>query len=400
MVEEMRESFFSPKAALFPLILLLLVFPPVLRYEFLKVQKIQLLMFFVLGTVFVFRYYRKDTRLSKILFLLFVLFPALYAGAGFFRGYSPYTISKEVLFFVMPLLMVAVFTRAHSFETWTQAIVLFAVAAAVLQIVVFMEIRLAGAVIERYEFRWEFLYETYPVMLVALWMTVGDKSRAGIRKWAIAVVLILGMLATLSRGDFLGMLALLIFSAGGFYRSSRRMRLWVVMLSIAPILYLLVLNLGFQLPGKSFKAWRVYEVQTFMESCGPEHVAFWTGNGFGRELPVRQTLHVYASDTLSEINKFHNFWLYLLSKTGVVGAVLFWGGLLFLFFYVNGRLPDDVSGRFSRFLLGYLAFLCFVGWNYHGGPSMGFQQGALFGLALSLVWLETVDIIPTGGKSS
>jgi len=396
----MRESFFSPKAALFPLILLLLVFPPVLRYEFLKVQKIQLLMFFVLGTVFVFRYYRKDTRLSKILFLLFVLFPALYAGAGFFRGYSPYTISKEVLFFVMPLLMVAVFTRAHSFETWTQAIVLFAVAAAVLQIVVFMEIRLAGAVIERYEFRWEFLYETYPVMLVALWMTVGDKSRAGIRKWAIAVVLILGMLATLSRGDFLGMLALLIFSAGGFYRSSRRMRLWVVMLSIAPILYLLVLNLGFQLPGKSFKAWRVYEVQTFMESCGPEHVAFWTGNGFGRELPVRQTLHVYASDTLSEINKFHNFWLYLLSKTGVVGAVLFWGGLLFLFFYVNGRLPDDVSGRFSRFLLGYLAFLCFVGWNYHGGPSMGFQQGALFGLALSLVWLETVDIIPTGGKSS
>jgi len=160
------------------------------------------------------------------------------------------------------------------------------------------------------------------------------------------------------------------------------------------------LNLGFQLPGKSFKAWRVYEVQTFMESCGPEHVAFWTGNGFGRELPVRQTLHVYASDTLSEINKFHNFWLYLLSKTGVVGAVLFWGGLLFLFFYVNGRLPDDVSGRFSRFLLGYLAFLCFVGWNYHGGPSMGFQQGALFGLALSLVWLETVDIIPTGGKSS
>ena len=307
MVEEMRESFFSPKAALFPLILLLLVFPPVLRYEFLKVQKIQLLMFFVLGTVFVFRYYRKDTRLSKILFLLFVLFPALYAGAGFFRGYSPYTISKEVLFFVMPLLMVAVFTRAHSFETWTQAIVLFAVAAAVLQIVVFMEIRLAGAVIERYEFRWEFLYETYPVMLVALWMTVGDKSRAGIRKWAIAVVLILGMLATLSRGDFLGMLALLIFSAGGFYRSSRRMRLWVVMLSIAPILYLLVLNLGFQLPGKSFKAWRVYEVQTFMESRGPEHVAFWTGNGFGRELPVRQTLHVYASDTLSEINKFHNF---------------------------------------------------------------------------------------------
>ena len=398
MAEEIRESFFSPKGALFPLILLLLVFPPVLRDELLNVQKIQLLMFLVVGTVFAFRYYRKDTRLSTILFLLFILFPALYAAAGFFRGYSPYTISKEILFFVMPLLMVAVFTKAHSFETWTKTIVFLAVAAAVLQIAVFMEVRLAGAVMERSLYRWGCLYLSYPVMLISLWMTVGNTSRSGFGKWVVVAVLICGILATLGRGDLLGILALLAFCAGGFYRSSRRMRLWIVMLSLAPILYLLILNHGFQLPGKKYTVWRVYEVQTFMGSCGQDHAAFWLGNGFGWELPVHRTLHVYASDTLQRINKFHDFWLYLLSKTGVIGTVLFWGGLLFLFFYVNGRLPDDVEGRFPRFLLGYLAFLCFVGWNYHGGPSMGFQQGALFGLALSLVWSETV-FVPSGENS-
>ncbi len=399
MAEEIRESFFSPKGALFPLILLLLVFPPVLRDELLNVQKIQLLMFLVVGTASAFRYYRRDTRLSTILFLLFVLFPALYAGAGFFRGYSLYTISKEILFFVMPLFMVAVFTKVHSFETWTRAIVFFAVLAAILQIMLFAEIKLAGAIMERYELRWGYIYLTYPVMLVALWMIVGDTSHAGVRKWAMAVVLILGMLATLSRGDFLGMLALLAFLTGGFYRSSRRMLLWIAALSVAPLLYLMVLNHGIQFQGKTLKGWRVYEVQTFMDTCGPDHTAFWLGNGFGWELPVRRTLHVYASDTLQRINKFHDFWLYLLSKTGVIGAVLFWGGLLFLFFYVNGRLPDDFPGRSPRFLLGYLAFLCFVGWNYHGGPSMGFQQGALFGLALSLVWSETVVIVPSEENS-
>jgi hypothetical protein len=400
MVEEVKKSFFSRKDILFLLILLLLVFPPVLRYKILTVQKVQLVLFLIAGAVFALRNYREDRRMTIILFLLFVSFPAVYAGSGFFHGYSLYTIGKELLFFTMPFLLYMVFRKACSSETWKQAIVLIAVVAAIVQIVVFVEFWLAGAVMDRSWYRWECLYLSYPVMLVALWMIMGDKSRAGIRKWTIAAVLILGMLSTLSRGDLLGILALLVFSAGGFYRSSKRMVVWITMLSVVPLLYLVVLNHEFQLPGKSFKAWRVYEVKTFITSCGPEHVAFWTGNGFGWELPVRRTLHVYASDTLPEINKFHDFWLYLLSKTGVLGAVLFWGGLLFLFFYVNGRLTDDVSGRFPRFLLGYLAFLCFVGWNYHGGPSMAFQQGALFGLALSLVWSETVDIVPTGGNSS
>ncbi|NOY23685.1 MAG: hypothetical protein GXO70_09295 [Acidobacteria bacterium] len=399
MAEEIRKRFFSSKAILFSFMLLLLVFPPILRYEFLKVQKVQLILFLFVGGVLVFRYYGENRQVLKILFLLFGLFPALYAGAGFFRGFSLYTISKELLFFVMPLCMYAVFVKASSFEGWMRAVILFAVAAALVQIIIFMEFQLAGGILSRNVLRHEFVYLTFPVMLAALWIVAGGRFLSGIRKWIVVAVLVLGMFTTLSRGDFLGILALLVFSAGGFYRSSGRMRVWLLLLCLVPLFYFVILNNGTHFSGEKQADWRSYEVQTFMSASGPGQAVFWIGNAIGWELPVPRTLRVYSSDTLTEINKFHDFWLYLLSKMGVVGTVLFWGALLFFLFFLNDRLFSGSSGRLSRFMLGYLAFLCFVTWNYHGGPSMAFQQSVLFGLALSLTRFDTDSIVLSEGNS-
>ncbi|NOZ13585.1 MAG: hypothetical protein GXO69_08050 [Acidobacteria bacterium] len=399
MVEKLKGQRYLKIENFLPLLLLVLVFPPVFRDMLLTVQKLQLLLFLALGGVVLWLYHKEEGGVLTVLLYLFVWFPLGYAVVGFFCAYSPYVIFKEVLFFIMPIFMYVLFRRFFASEGWVRALVLFAVFAAVLQLAIWFEIRLIAGGMHRTLYRWEVLCMSYPILSVSLWLIAGN-SHAGVRRqeWGMIALLFLGILATSGRRDLVAVGALMLFAAGGFFRSERKMGCWILLLSAAPVFYLLLLNHGVQLPGKHRKDWRVYEVQTFFQSTGPGQLSFWTGHGLGWELPVKRKLHVYRSETLPAINKFHDFWLYLLAKTGVIGAFVFWAGLLFLFFSIKRRVFKRFSGNFPIFLLGYLAFLCFASWNYDGGVAMAFQQSALFGMALAVTQLPDDGACPVGGS--
>ncbi len=386
MAEKLRQRFFLKGGFLIPLLLLLLVFPPVLRDEFLRVQRVQLVFFFLAGVSVYFLFHRgQRDPVEWLLLLLFIGFPLVYALAGVLHGYPLFVILKEVLYFGMPLWMYVIFRKTFAVSGRMNVLIWFALASATLLVLALSLLYLCGAFISRNLFRWESLYICYPVLLPAFWAVAGDGKISRKRKGYVLMLIFLGLLATLGRRELIGAGALLLFVAGGFFQSEKRMRIWILILATVPVFYFMALYHGVQLPGKSFKRWRVYEVQTFVQSSGPDHWAFWVGNGFGWELPVKRTLHVHNSDTLSEINKFHDFWLYLFAKTGVIGTLAFLAALLFLLLFVNQIQFRSNSGRIPVFLLGYLAFLCFIAWNYDGGFPMAFQQGALFGMTLALV---------------
>ncbi len=397
MAEEVKGRVLLRRENFVPFVLLLLIFPPVLRGHYHVFQKGQLLIFLFWGIFIAVRGGVRGKRAATELILLFVLFPVGYAAVGAWYGYSGYVIVKELLFFVTPFTVFFAIERFFVLKEHRNLIVWFGVGAAITLILVFLEGQFWDIHFVRSVFRWRFLYMLYPVLLPALWILAGDDSRSSLRKWLMGSVLMLGIFSTLGRRDLIGAAALLVFYAGGFYRSVQRMRLWILALSLVPIVYFLILNHGVQLSGKRYKDWRVYEVQTFVAASSPEEPAFWVGHGLGWELVVKRNLHVYASDVLSKINKFHDFWLYLLSKGGLFGTLGFWLGLLWFLLSVSHRLFLASANRFSHFMLAYLSFICFVAWNYNGGPAMAFQQGALFAIGLALAVQGEIGFVPEGG---
>ena len=127
------------------------------------------------------------------------------------------------------------------------------------------------------------------------------------------------------------------------------------------------------------------EAITVFENIREKKINLLIGNGFGHAVVPFRPIMLYKGESLSNIRRFHNFFLYLLTKTGLLGTLAFILSFIFLIkgFYSNA--PPENKDNKLFFLFTYLLFLIFIDAGITGHFTMNVNCGMELGLFLAVI---------------
>lgn len=203
----------------------------------------------------------------------------------------------------------------------------------------------------RYEFRHHYvLFSTVFLLLFPLSILNIEKKLV---RFCLVVVFSLVIILTLSR-DF-QLYILLLLAAYLLYRWSKRLSyLYIICFCLFPFMYIGLATYMYQ-SGSIDKSsmWRFIELLSFAGHVLKNPAVLLTGDFFGSYLKTIEPIIIFG-EAIDEIPRFHNFWLYLLFKFGLICTLAVYGTAII---YIYKLIRKSQLGYYTGFLLAYMLFV-------------------------------------------
>ncbi|WP_201327702.1 O-antigen ligase family protein [Thermotomaculum hydrothermale] len=124
--------------------------------------------------------------------------------------------------------------------------------------------------------------------------------------------------------------------------------------------------------------WRYHEWNTYIAFVknNPDNVLLF-GKGFGAVLFSEKPIQVFLASKVFYLERFHNIFLFLLFKIGIIGVFLYLSILYFVFKIIGKNVPSN-----NFYVIFYLVFLFFIGFPANGGFTMSVFIGMVLGVCL------------------
>ncbi len=379
----MLKTFFGKNKVSFvwTIMLLLFLFPPVPRMYFSKIFKLEFLVLICLFFYLFLNIFKKhnEKRIKVETFeFVWLLFVMLGVGVGVINKNLLYPILKDVVYLLTPVI---VFFLLDNFDVlkrkeFVNAVFVYGGLISILQIMLSFYAFFKG--VDRPVFRHVFLLfstEMLPVLTVLRFVRVRK-----LRDFYI-VLYLFTLVLTRGRADLLFVGLFLTFWLISEFIKKPKTRLailFLLMLSfsvvwITPLLFEKI----FEFFDSSLK-WRYREWFAFFDAAknfGLREFIF--GQGLGSQMISPRPLKVFGGSLHVTLQRFHNGFLFLIYKTGIIGMVCYMC-LSFLAFKQIEKLKEN-----SFFIILFMvAFLLYIYFPVHGGFTMSISQGIILGLIL------------------
>ncbi len=366
------------------LLILIFLFPPLPRTMFSFVFKME---FFVLVSLslILLVYFIKNKKVLQFPSFPFILTWLGWIGWGILIGIinknSAYILIKDLIYMLIPFIVIFLLKNFNNFLDNNFLEVLFRYGLIVSLVQIVLEYSGIISNIQRHVFRHIFLLlstELIPLILI-LWIIYKRK----LFDYRVFIY-ILTLLLTKGRIDLLFILLILFSYLFILMIKSYKYRAIYLFSLFFMFSFLWILPLLFPPLQNFFDSsikWRYLEWQSFFEfKIHLTEVNIFSGQGFGATLLSIRPLKIFLGQMCFYLDRFHNIFLFLIFKLGVIGLIFYY----YLFFYTFKNIKSLKKN--STFMLKFfLIFLMFIVFPVHGGFTMSFSQGIIFGFVLYLV---------------
>lgn len=366
---------------LFYCIILLAAFPPLPRSYLSEVALYQSLLVITIMVWVILLNVRRVKWFSGLeSSLLYTTMGVSVWGAmlGIFNANQTTLIVKEIFYMLSPFLILLCmycmnFSRLD-FRFLIRVLVVYASFAALVQ-----ALYMWGAAGDetRYVDRWERLLmssECLPLGILAVIVSGRSNSIAsGIAKYAVVAVMVVGLISTQGRLQLLlvALMAFLWVSPVHFIAILCKYSVFLIF----PFLYLyLVLFTGVGEVDDSI-GWRKVEWLSYYLESGDVFSAL-LGEGLGARLETLYPLTVYGGETFTSVDRFHNIFLYLIFKVGLLGCFVY----VVSFMYYSYRSIKACLTYNKAVVCSFIAFMFFVSGSFFGLYTMNLSSSFIFAL--------------------
>lgn len=314
---------------------------------------------------------------------MFIILPIFYAIYGFYLNNKSYYILKELYFFSFPVLTAFIFSNLFTRnDNIIKSLIDISLIYSLIQIVVggygiFFDFT------DRYHYRNE--YVLFSTHIVPLGLVLSSRLSERIKDFCSSknIIMILAILLTLGRNQVIFLLFFsCLYLCSFIFRNNKFLLFYIGLLFLAPLIYFLIPDMGLEIKDTAI-LWRFIESVSYWENvrfAKLSHIFF--GNGLGSFLETVKPLVLYSGEIYYEIDRFHNLFLYLLFKMGVVGCLAFIIYLL-LFLY---KYRKYLKSRVILFLISYIMFAFLVIANTTGSFTMSLNNGLIMGISFYLLF--------------
>lgn len=203
----------------------------------------------------------------------------------------------------------------------------------------------------RYEFRHHYvLFSTVFLLLFPLSILNLEKK---VVRFCLAILFSLVIILTLSR-DFQLYIFLLLVSYLLFRFSKKVSYFYITCFCLFPFIYISLATYMYQ-SGSIDKSsmWRFIELLSYANHIMSEPSRLIAGDFFGSYLKTIEPIIIFG-EAIDEIPRFHNFWLYLMFKFGLICTLVVYVSSIF---YINKLIKKSLFGYYTGFILAYMLFV-------------------------------------------
>ncbi|KZW98855.1 hypothetical protein JL49_20910 [Pseudoalteromonas luteoviolacea] len=293
-------------------------------------------------------------RTKHLLINLFIVFSFLGAFGGVAVGNDIPRVVKELLIFLSPIvfyiLLINTFPLARGADkTFFKVLLFLLIVLCTLQLVYYPIGFLNFS--SRYKFRHD--YVLFSSVFLLLFPVALLYVKKGLNKALLGLLFSVVIILTLSR-DFQLYIFLLFFSFFLYNLNRSLARLYVLSLCLFPFIYIGLAAFLFQ-SGNVDKSsmWRFIELISYGGHILNQPSSLLIGEFFGSYLKTIQPIIIFGEE-IDEIPRFHNFWLYLSFKLGIVASLSFY---FCAAYFVNSLTKYSKLGYYSGFILAYMLFV-------------------------------------------
>ncbi len=324
------------------------------------------------------------------IFLLVLLLVIFGVYEGFLYSHSAYTILKEALFFIFPFAIVfllAILTY-DELKILTRKLTKVANAYIILQlfilVVFFLYLKQYSTSFETFRF----LYRKVGLLITSaavpvIWVLYLSLEKKMFSKQSLFFAL--GTLITFGRLEAIFVIYMMVsMIAIKLLKNKKLRKLYLIgvaiLLASAPVIYWIKMtSKPYWLDPNMSNRWRRIELQSFLYAIKHTNYGFLNlllGKGFGAKLQTLEPLHMFEGEVFYKIDRFHNLYLFILLKLGLVGLAFF---LLIIFLLLFVSLQRDELA----FL--FLLFYFFMRASVMGGFTMSLDINLAMILFLAFV---------------
>jgi len=324
------------------------------------------------------------------LLIPFLFLPLFFAVYGYLRGNDNYYILREFFLFLLPIITFTVIVNITE-DLDVNDLIRLIVWAAVLASFYLFAYEVFGLLFEyekRFQFRYEFVTRNIGFLILGYIFYLYKAKRGIDLFWPGAVVLTASLILSMGRLPALTTIAfaLLFLFILGSGLSHKAKCLITIMIVFAPFIYTLwlVQTPAIKTSGDKSELWRKMEAKTVFENIADKKINPLIGNGLGHAVVPFRPILLYRGESLSIIRRFHNFFLYMLTKTGFIGTLIFMISFFFLAKGYYSQAPPDLRNDKLFLLFAYLLFVIFIDAAITGHFTMNVNCGMELGLFLAV----------------
>lgn len=333
---------------------------------------------------------KKTIILTKYHILLpFFFIPVIFAIIGFFKGNESYYVVRELSLFILPLLTFIVVINTSEnikIDDLLKLILWIAVIAGAF-LLVYEIFGLVFHFENRYQFRFEYVSRNIGFIALAYILYLFKTDRLVNIFWPGSLILISSLAFTMGR---LQWIAIAVFTGMFLFITVWKLKYFIKVSILALFLITPILTLGYLLKFQENVRddsilWRQEEAKTVIKNIKEGEINPFIGNGLGYSLIPFKPLKLYHGESFEEIQKVHNLFLYLITKTGTIGMLAFLISIILLYkhFYREGKNKYRIEKYFL--LSSYFIFVIFVDGSVTGNFTMNVNAGMELGLFLALM---------------
>ena len=321
--------------------------------------------------------------------LPFFLMPVIYSIYGYYRGNENYYVLRELFLFLLPIItFIVVINSSENIKA--DDLIKLILWTAVVAGAFLLAYEIFGILFQfksRFQFRFEYVSRNIGFITIAYILYLFKTERIIDLFWPGFFVLVSSLFLSMGR---LQWMTVSIFMAMVLLIMAKKMKKLIrttilTVFLITPILYIVWLSKSEVNVNDSSKIWRQMEAKTVYENIKGKQINLYIGNGLGHSITPFRPIKLYQGESLTEIRRFHNIFLYLVVKMGIFGMMAFLIALILLTkrFY---RKWNHKYRKGKYFLLAsYLIFIIFVDGSITGHFTMNINTGMELGLFLALM---------------
>ncbi len=368
------------------LLIILIFFPLLPLFYYGVVYKfLAIILFFFFLVVFFLDIRESINVLKNDLFLfsnfIFIVFYGVVLG--FFKRAVSITMVKDILFFSTPAIVYFLLlkTKPEIDNFLNNLVIDYGKIASLLQIgVAIIGLYLwFNGYMKRPHFRHWFVLLSTPVIYFSMFFHLLNKN---FFLTPLFLFFSTGLIITAGRAEMLFVLSVL---TGVFlirvFRSYKLRGSFLLFLAVIFLIGYFVPLFFYNKINDSSMSWRYKEwisYKIFSEQKELSQVV--TGNGFGSKMPLIKPLKLFGKKLIvSKADRFHNFVLFLIFKTGLIGIIFLFS--MFFFFFKNFNLFS--SDKYFLVSL-YFVLLFFLLGLVRGGFTMNFFNSVHIGFLFYL----------------
>ena len=375
---------FTDNKKLYYFFLFLFFVPPLLKIYGNMIFKIEFFLVVFLYLFLIYDFFVNKKKLQSFHPVpLFLVIATFFYGVfiGIKNGNDWYILLKDVCFLVFPLMVFYLLENYKNFINldFLDNLFGYAVFVSILQIILVTFGYYLN--VDRPTLRHLFLlFSTDILPFVVILKVIVNKKFFDFQN----IIIIIAMLSVKSRTNLLFVVLFMVIYFFSSYVIDGKKRLFVLMLIIFgftliwlfPIFYPPIQNFF----GSSLK-WRYNEWKSLFVFMSKQSLGeILMGKGFGAVLPALKPLKVFGKATHYSLERFHNIFLFLFFKLGVLGVLMY---IVSFFLFISQKVAF-LKNDANFFLAFFLVFLLFVYSPANGGFSMSIFSGLILGVVLFL----------------